>query len=71
MNDSERIDRILKLISTIWHKHPDLRLGQLLFIFADFIDDIFYYKDDKTEKLLEENLKEASKRKGYKNNGDL
>lgn len=66
MRDPERIDRILKLISTIWYKYPDLRLGQLLFTFADFIDDVFYYEDDKTEKLLEENLKEGLRREGYK-----
>lgn len=71
MRDPQRIDRILNLISTIWHKSPDLRLGQLLFIFADFVDDIFYYEDDKTEKLLEKTLEESSRRNGNKNNGNL
>ena len=30
MRNPERIDEILKLISEIWHKNPDLRLCQLI-----------------------------------------
>jgi hypothetical protein len=48
----DRIDRILKLISIIWHKAPDLRLGQLLYNFANFRDDIFSIEDNDTEDKL-------------------
>ena len=30
MRDPERIDKILKEIGDIWHKYPDMRLGQLI-----------------------------------------
>jgi uncharacterized protein YihD (DUF1040 family) len=66
MRDPERIDRILNLIAVIWRRNPDLRLGQLLYSFAGFEGDIFNCEDDKTEKLLEENLKEGLRREGYK-----
>ena len=30
MRDPERIDKVLEEIGKIWHKYPDLRLGQLI-----------------------------------------
>jgi len=48
----DRIDSILKLISIIWHKAPDLRLGQLLYNFANFRGDIFAIEDSDTEDKL-------------------
>lgn len=54
VREPQRIDRILELISIIWHYDPDLRLGQLLYNCADFIGDIHSIEDDITErKLLE------------------
>jgi uncharacterized protein YihD (DUF1040 family) len=50
--DPERIDRILHLISIIWHYDPDLRLGQLLYNCADFVGDIHPIEDDITEHKL-------------------
>jgi uncharacterized protein YihD (DUF1040 family) len=52
MRDPQRIDRILNLIAVIWRRNPDLRLGQLLYSYAGFEGDIFYYEDDKTEEKL-------------------
>ena len=33
MRDQKRIDIILQEISAIWHKYPDMRLGQLIGMF--------------------------------------
>lgn len=61
MRNPERIDEILELISDIWHKHPDLRLGQLigncLSIDYNYIDgivevDLYYIEDDKLQDIL-------------------
>lgn len=30
MRDPNRIDEVLREIGIIWHKHPDMRLGQLI-----------------------------------------
>jgi uncharacterized protein YihD (DUF1040 family) len=50
--DSKRIDKILRLISIIWHKNPDQRLGQLLTNYAGFQDSDYYTEDDATEQEL-------------------
>jgi uncharacterized protein YihD (DUF1040 family) len=54
MRDPDRIDKILYMLSHLWHKYPDLRLGQLLYGFANFIGDIFNYEDDETYTVLKE-----------------
>jgi len=64
MRNPKRIDRILKLISIIWHKSPDLRLGQLLTNFAGFNDDNYSIEDDIVERELFHNFSE------YFNNGE-
>lgn len=54
MKDPKRIDEILKLISEIWHKNPDLRLCQLIgncFKVAEYdrftyLKDLYYIEDD-------------------------
>jgi len=52
MKDPDRIDEILKLISKIWHKHPNLRLCQI--IGNLFIDkDLYYIEDDVLQDRLE------------------
>lgn len=50
--DPRRIERILNAISYIWKRNPDLRLGQLLYNFADFTGDIYNYEDFRTEEKL-------------------
>ena len=45
MKDPKRIDRVLELISEIWHKYPDMRLLQLL-INVCLADTDFYYTED-------------------------
>jgi uncharacterized protein YihD (DUF1040 family) len=52
MRDSKRIDRILGMISSLWHQAPDLRLGQLLTNYANFNDDNYSTEDDITEEKL-------------------
>lgn len=49
MRDPKRIDKILKEISDIWHKNPDLRLGQLICNVVR--DPALYYVED--EMLVE------------------
>jgi uncharacterized protein YihD (DUF1040 family) len=44
--DPNRIEPILNLISVIWHKHPDFRLGQLLVNMNPSDTDLFYVEDN-------------------------
>ena len=45
MRDPKRIDRVLTEISNIWHKYPDLRLGQLI---GNVLEgpSLYYVEDD-------------------------
>lgn len=52
LRDPKRIERILNAINYIWKRNPDLRLGQLLYNFADFTGDIYNYEDYRTEEKL-------------------
>jgi len=61
MRDPKRIDRILKLVEILWKRCPDMRLGQLLYNFAEFKGDIFNYEDDRTEICLKHYLKKIPK----------
>ena len=70
MRNPERIDRILKLISVAWHESPDLRLGQLLYNFADFRGDIFHIEDGVTETILIDSLSEYFGICVYDNDGN-
>jgi len=45
MRDPKRIPRILATVMSVWSRHPDLRLGQLLLAAGDE-DDLFYMEDD-------------------------
>lgn len=51
MRDPNRIDPLLKHISRIWKKNPDLRLTQLIrVVCADHAqDDLFYVEDNRLE----------------------
>ena len=52
MRDSDRIDEILKLISKIWHKNPDLRLLQLLINVCLSDTDFYFVEDELLEQWL-------------------
>ena len=62
MRNPERIDEMLKLISEIWHKNPNLRLCQLLgncFTVGGFRKqkDIYYIEDTELlSKLIDKYL---------------
>ena len=53
MRDAKRIDVILQELSNLWHKYPDLRLGQLI---CNVIQDpaLYYIEDDKLIDILKE-----------------
>lgn len=50
--DFDRIDELLKLISEIWHKNPDLRLLQLLLNVCLSDTDFYYTEDNLLEQWL-------------------
>ena len=66
MRDINRIQPLLEKIESIWIKHPDLRLGQLISCAVNDSEDIFYIEDDK---LLEGLDKFENKLKEKKYNG--
>ena len=53
MRDPKRIDVILQEISTIWHKYPDMRLGQLI---GNVLEgpSLYYVEDDSLVKALKD-----------------
>ena len=53
MREAKRIDIILQELSNLWHKYPDLRLGQLI---CNVIQDpaLYYIEDDKLIDILKE-----------------
>jgi len=62
MRDPERIPRMLETIGKFWEKHPDLRLGQLMVLMAQYgVEDakkdscrsVFYVEDDELIRRLE------------------
>lgn len=63
MRDPKRIDIILQEIGAIWHKYPDMRLGQLI---GNVLEgpSLYYVEDDSLVKALKdmyEGAKEAVK----------
>ena len=54
MRDPNRIPEMIEVLRTLWEKHPDLRLGQLLVVAASQIKGrdpipptpLFYVEDD-------------------------
>ena len=54
INRQKSIDEILKLISKIWHKHPSLRLCQLIGNCFPVRKDLYYIEDDKLQDKLEQ-----------------
>ena len=53
MRDPKRIDVILQEISAIWHKYPDMRLGQLI---GNVLEgpSLYYIEDDSLVKVLKD-----------------
>ena len=51
MRDPKRIDVILQEIGAIWHKYPDMRLGQLI---GNVLEgpSLYYVEDDSLVKAL-------------------
>ena len=57
MRDPKRIDKILDELKSIWVKHPDLRLGQLL---LNVIPEtyLYYVEDDDLIKAIKNTYEE-------------
>lgn len=57
MRDPQRIERILEKLKTLWHRSPDLRLGQLVenakMASRHCKIDTFSAEDDELEKGLD------------------
>ena len=53
MRDPKRIDVILQEIGAIWHKYPDMRLGQLI---GNVLEgpSLYYVEDDSLVKVLKD-----------------
>ncbi len=60
MRNPEEIDEILKLISEIWHRNPELRLCQLIGNCFRYWEDYYYIEDDKLQDELTKYLKELN-----------
>ena len=58
MRDPKRIDVILQEISTIWHKYPDMRLGQLI---GNVLEgpSLYYVEDNSLVKALKDVYEDA------------
>jgi len=58
MRDPKRIDVILQEISNIWHKYPDMRLGQLI---GNVLEgaSLYYVEDDGLIAALKDMYNEA------------
>ena len=53
MRDPKRIDVILQEIGAIWHKYPDMRLGQLIGNVLEGLS-LYYVEDDSLVKALKD-----------------
>ena len=58
MRDPKRIDVILQEISAIWHKYPDMRLGQLI---GNVLEgpSLYYVEDNSLVKALKDIYEDA------------
>ena len=54
MRNPERISEIITLLSTVWAKVPDWRIGQLFENLKRYSgrDDLFYMEDDEFKQLI-------------------
>jgi len=64
MRDKNRIEPFLQEFKNLWEHYPDLRFGQLIYIFAEKLGggDIFFPEDDKWSKAIDEALKDNKKK---------
>ena len=67
MRDPKRIDIILQEISNIWHKYPDMRLGQLI---GNVLEgpSLYYVEDDGLVTALKDMYEGAEEPVKYDNN---
>lgn len=57
MRDPNRIDIIIEALRKCWKKHPDQRLGQLIFnLNKSGNRDVFYQEDDKWLEWIKEGI---------------
>ena len=58
MRDINRIPHILVTLGRLWHKEPDLRLGQLICILGSKLgyNELFFVEDNEILKAMEELL---------------
>lgn len=66
MRNPARIYPLLNKIGDLWVKHPDLRLGQLLYNIQSFGGDVDAHKmyameDDELEKLVDSYAKKINR----------
>lgn len=59
--DPNRIGQIIGLLSEVWYRYPDLRLGQIICNAAGNVLDPFYTEDHDVELYLQILLEEAKK----------
>lgn len=59
MRDRKRIDPVMVALDNAWKLHPDLRLGQLLYVAAGNPTSIFGVEDDVFLAGLKKIVKEA------------
>jgi uncharacterized protein YihD (DUF1040 family) len=59
--DPVRIDEMLELLGKLWKRHPDLRLGQLIFSLVNPsapCSEIFNREDDKLKEAMLKRMEE-------------
>jgi len=64
MRDPKRIDVILQEVSNIWHKYPDLRLGQLI---GNVLEgaNLYYVEDDGLVAALKDMYENAQEKVSF------
>lgn len=70
MRDPKRIDRILQEISNIWHKYPDMRLGQLI---GNVLEGaaLYYVEDDGLVNALKDTYEGAREKVQFSLDGQV
>ena len=70
MRDPKRIDVILQQISNIWHKYPDMRLGQLI---GNVLEGaaLYYVEDDGLVNALKDTYEGAKEKVQFSVEGQV
>ena len=58
MRNSKRIPELLRIISKVWYKNPDLRLGQLILNGCPTDAGLYYMEDEDLIKNLKRSYEE-------------